>query len=192
MLLAEETDLSVFCCSRPSAPSLNREKWDPGVGSSWAAVPKEPFRGGVEVGFEDEGVGGDEDGVAELGSNVEEGKAVGKKNGKRKRPRGPGSRFSRKRGGRDLREAGSNAASRKVRIAEKWVQEGTSYRTTGYSLAEDGSHSSTGWQGRAPPAWKRQEVMKAYQDGSIFQTLGIFFPVPYQQWVHFLIKTGVC
>lgn len=219
MPLLEENDTSVFRCG---PPVLDRERWDPGVGSSWEAIPKRGRKGpggreggrqGKRVGGggwealgqdeEERGVGGGgleaqgqrEDVALEegMGCEVSDWEPVlsdskesdagkGKKTkGKRKRPRGPGSKRSRKRGGRELRLAGSNAAARKVRITDKWIGEGTTYQTSNYSILQDGSHSSTGWQGRAPPIQKRRDVLKAYKDGSIVQVLGTFFPVPYEQ-----------
>jgi hypothetical protein len=169
MPLPDENDVSVF---RPSQPVPQRKKWDAGLGSSWSAIRKGGREGGSGVeaqrGGEDVGVEEAEEGAAET---------TGKK---RKQPRGPGSKRSRKRSGKDLRLAGSNAAARKVRISDKWAREGTSYQTSSYSLLEDGSHTSTGWQGLAPPVQKRKEVMRAYKNGSITQALGSFFPVPYE------------
>lgn len=196
--LPYENDLSVFRPG-PLVLRLERGKWDAGIGSSWVAIPKggrEEEReggGGLEAQGEGEGedAGVEEEEVGEgcevadwgqAPGDPEEGDAGVKVGGKkRKRPRGPGSKLSRKRGGKDLRSAGSNAAGRKVRITKKWIREGTSYQTSSYSLLQDGSHSSTGWQGLAPPTWKRRDVQAAYEDGSIIQALGAFFPVPYEQ-----------
>lgn len=184
-LLPEENYLSAFC---PSKPALERGKWDPGIGSSWFVVQK----GGEVVGeMESQGEGEDaqeqegEDPEApdqeSMSSDPEEGHAVVKRKGRRrKHSRGSGSRLSRKRSGKDIRSAGSNAAARKARIAEKWTRKGSFYRTNGYSLLHDGSHTSTGWQGLAPPLWKRKQVQEAYDNGSIVDVLGNFFPVPYE------------
>jgi hypothetical protein len=191
--LLDESDISVFC---PSQQVRDREKWDPGVGSSWEAVPKgggwegakvEAQKSGERPGRERGGVAGHESACSDFeGGDA----ALVKTGGKRKRPRGAGSRLSRKRGGKDLRLAGSNAASRKARIRDKWTAEGTFYRTGDYSLLNDGSHSSTGWQGLAPPIQKRRDVLEAYRDGSITALLGSFFPVPYQPWVYFETEMG--
>ena len=182
--LPEENNISVFL---PSHPSPDRGKWDPGIGSSWAAVPRGGGEGGVRVGAPRGGEGGGDHGYLQVTDrestcgDPDKGDATVKTRGKRrKRPRGLESKLSRKRGGKDLKSAGSNSAARKLRLTEKWTGEGSSYQTTNYSLLHDGSHSSTGLQGLAPPIWKRKEVLRAYRDGGITQALGGFFPVPYE------------
>jgi hypothetical protein len=176
-LLTEENDASVFFS--------DRRRWDPGLGSSW----KEVLRDGGEkdgrgLGSKQEGVSDHEDrGFADeepsAGLSEQAEAPMGPKK-KRKRPRGPGSKASRNRHGKDLKQHGSNAASREARLADKWIRLGASFRTETFSLAKDGSHSSSGWQGIPPPAGKRREVQQAYDDGSVVQILGSFFPIPYQ------------
>ena len=179
VLLPDEDDVSIFSfCETQQA----RGKWDPGLGAFWAKVEKEESCSSTGM-CQDKGAGEGAQ-ASEPCSDFEEGEVRdggGKVKKKRRRTRGSGSHLSRKRHGRDLKSAGSNSDSRKARIANKWARESVSYQTSGYSLLNDGSKTDTGWHGRAPPDKKKEEIRQAYWDGSIAQTLGTFFPVPYQR-----------
>jgi hypothetical protein len=179
-LLSDETDFSSFCLHKEEV----RGKWDPGLGGSWKKVERPVEDSGEESNCEKEG-GSEAAGEKEEGKalNLEEGEVCegeGKVRTKRKRPRGPGSRLSRKRKGKSLKSAGSNSGSRKARIADKWAQKSASYGTSSYSILSDGSRTSTGWHGLAPPPKKRKEIRKAYEDGTMVGILGRFFPVSYE------------
>jgi hypothetical protein len=174
--LLEENDVFAFFSER--------KKWDPGLGSSWKPVrDREPEDASLQLGSSRGDVseqGGRGMAFKEPGTGRDvEADAPTQTKRKRKRPRGPGSKVSRRRHGKDLKHAGSDEASRKMRLTDKWFRRGESIRTDTYSLAHDGSHSASGWQGVPPPTSKRKEVTKAYDDGSIVQILGSFFPVPY-------------
>jgi hypothetical protein len=88
---------------------------------------------------------------------------------------GNGHRTGRKRGGRHLREAeGSAKLAKERKLRERAQKNGIAHRATGFSVVQDGRHSTTGWQGGLPPKQEREWVLKAYESGEIKKVLAQF------------------
>ncbi|KAF8158608.1 hypothetical protein BJ912DRAFT_805466, partial [Pholiota molesta] len=85
---------------------------------------------------------------------------------------------NRPRAGKWLREAGDTFLADTKRLRAKLVQSGDTFLTKSYSLELNGSRVSTGWQGSRPPDKAREQIQRAYSNGSIRQTIATFFPVP--------------
>lgn len=98
------------------------------------------------------------------------------KKGKGKR----GKKSSRPRGGVALKEAGGDLfVWDTIRLRAKLVAKSDLFQANGYSIQQDGSHTSTGWQGRNPPLVARKEIRALYRRPKDMQAvLETFFPVP--------------
>jgi hypothetical protein len=52
-----------------------------------------------------------------------------------------------------------------------------------YSIVEDGSASSTGWQGATPTLSDCEKIEAAYDSGAIKDVVAKFYPVRYDEYV---------
>ena len=96
-----------------------------------------------------------------------------KKKGKRR-----GKTSSRPRGGKALKAAGGNSyVSDTQRLRKKLVYRADFYQTGSYSIEQNGSRVSTGWQGRNPPPRARSEIRRLYGTKGMQSVLETFFPV---------------
>ncbi len=96
-----------------------------------------------------------------------------KKKGKRR-----GKSSSRPRGGKDLKAAGGDSyVADTMRLRRKLISMGDFYKTRAYSIERDGSHVTTGWQGRNPPPRARSQIRRLYGTSEMQRILELFFPV---------------
>lgn len=95
-----------------------------------------------------------------------------KRKGKRR-----GKKSSRPRGGKELKAAGGDAyAGDTKRLQKKLMSKGDLYQTSSYSVEQNGSRVSTGWQGRNPPRRARSEIRRLYGSKEMQEILEGFFP----------------
>ncbi|KAF8173480.1 hypothetical protein BJ912DRAFT_931921 [Pholiota molesta] len=82
------------------------------------------------------------------------------------------------RGGAAIREAGGDTFLADTRrLLAKWIRKGDIFRTEAYTVLLNGKHVSTGWHGLNPSRRDRAEVRRDYLNGSIVDTVAMFFPV---------------
>jgi hypothetical protein len=104
---------------------------------------------------------------------------------KRKRKRGAQSSASFKDAQKQRRiEVGKGRRDfellRQTRLLQRALTRSKVLTGHSYSILEDGSVSSTGWQGSPPPRLTRDSIVSRYKSGEILQDLTTFRPVAYE------------
>ena len=93
---------------------------------------------------------------------------------KKRRTRGSGTKGG-THGGR-LRAGGAQGPTRTARLQERSYRKGQVVQTS-FSIERDGSATSTGWQGSAPPKLAQERILELYESGQINAFLSSFFPI---------------
>lgn len=97
--------------------------------------------------------------------------------GSEKKPRtdrrGASSKNNHKRAG--------NPARKLERLSQKLQKAGLTVLNGSYSIVEDGSASSTGWQGATPTLSDCEKIEAAYDSGAIKDMVAKFYPVRYEE-----------
>ncbi|KAA1467110.1 hypothetical protein DENSPDRAFT_847331 [Dentipellis sp. KUC8613] len=117
-----------------------------------------------------------------------EGSSAAPKLGKKRARRGKGStvRCQRRRNNLRRKEYASDTAKAAVheekrtsRLLCRSLRSGQIVALPSFDIARDGQIAATGWQGRAPPATKRQVIRERYKSGKIHEDLTEFLRLPY-------------
>jgi hypothetical protein len=113
------------------------------------------------------------------------GTPLGKSGRRSKRKRGAesSSSFKASRNQRWAQARGDSGGSdlrRQARLLGRALAQGEVLLGGSYDILEDGSVSSTGWQGSPPPKMARDAITRRYHTGEILHDLKTFHPVPYR------------